>query len=865
MLPLFTALVGGVNIISAITPGLRNRWEWLADLYPFEVRAGGHIFAALTGFFLLTLATRLLRRKTWAWRLAVGLLMVSIVSHLLKGLDYEEALLSGTLLLQLILLRSHFTAQSDPPSIRQGIRVLGGALIFTLAYGTLGFLWLDQHYAVKFNLLEAFRQTLAMFFTADNAGLQATNRYGQFFANSIYLMGAVSLGYAFWMILRPVLLSQTESEANRQRATAIVNQYGCTSLARFTLFPDKYYFFSPSGQSIIAYVPKGRTALALGDPIGPPAERQEVLQSFQIFCHRNDWLPAFYQVLPQDLKLYQSMGWQSLKIGEEGIVDLQRFTLQGKAGRKLRSSLNKLTQAGYRLQFYQPPISGTLLDQLESISDEWLAMMQGAEKQFSLGWFDRTYLSESEIAVVLAPDGTPQAFANVIPEYQNNEATIDLMRRRQVVEHGIMDFLFIALFEHFQAQGYDGFNLGLSALSGVGQSSTSRRLERVLHFLYEHLNQFYNFQGLHAYKDKFDPRWEPRYLVYPSLTTLPEVVLALVRADSGDRLWDYFNPGLLRQLGLPWQRLSQWTSGLLGLSLFGLAVWAIAQEVQKYSWSALLQALGSIPSPWILLALGLTGANYAVLAGYDILALRYIKVPLAWQKSAQAALVSYAVSNSVGFALLSGSALRYRMYTAWGLTLPQISRIIAFCNFSFWLGLFAIGGVMFLFDPIALPKFLKLPFETVLPLGLCFTLVTAAYLGLSWFRRRPLRLRSWVLPHIPPQISILQIGLTSLDWILAAGVLFILLPKSIPLSFFGFFGIYLLAQVVGVISNVPGGLGVFESMILLLLSPPVPSLQLLGALLAYRCIYYLVPLLSAIFLLGIHEIIQYRQRRFPAP
>jgi phosphatidylglycerol lysyltransferase len=106
-----------------------------------------------------------------------------------------------------------------------------------------------------------------------------------------------------------------------------------------------------------------------------------------------------------------------------------------------------------------------------------------------------------------------------------------------------MDFLFISMLQHFQERGYDTFNFGLSALSGVGDSKESYKLERVLHYLYEHLNRFYNFQGLHAYKEKFRPRWEPRYLVYPSLTALPDVVVALVRADSGDRLLDYFRPG----------------------------------------------------------------------------------------------------------------------------------------------------------------------------------------------------------------------------------------------------------------------------------------------------------------------------------
>ncbi|MBD2486334.1 phosphatidylglycerol lysyltransferase domain-containing protein [Aulosira sp. FACHB-615] len=538
-----TGLVGVVNVLSAVTPTLYGRNHWLKDFLPFEIRVTGHVFAALTGFILLTLATNLLRRKRVAWLLTIGLLVISILSHLIKGLDYEESILSGILLTQLILMRHVFTAQSDRPSIARGVRVLMGALLFTLAYGTIGFYLLDGKFTENFSWKNALLQTLAMFFTEDNWGLQPKTRFGEFFADSIYIIAASTITFAVVMLLQPVFLQNPATLIEQQKAKKIVEDYGCSSLAAITLLSDKSYFFSPSGKSVIAYVPKGRGAIALGDPIGPIEERQEVIVSFQQFCQRNDWYPAFYQTSPDDLDLYISLGFRILKIGEEAIVDLKNFTLQGKAGKNFRPSINRLTKLGYQVSFYQPPINHDLLHQLKSVSDEWLKMAQGSEKRFSLGWFDEAYLRNCEIAVVHTPDGGIAAFTNILPEYQLNEITIDMMRHRASMENGMMDFLFTSLLQHFQEKGYDSFNFGLSALAGVGENSTSRRLEKVLRYLYEHLNGFYNFQGLHAYKDKFRPNWEPRYLVYPSLTALPDVVVALIRADSGDRLLDYFKPG----------------------------------------------------------------------------------------------------------------------------------------------------------------------------------------------------------------------------------------------------------------------------------------------------------------------------------
>ncbi|MFN6571560.1 phosphatidylglycerol lysyltransferase domain-containing protein [Dendronalium sp. ChiSLP03b] len=540
---LFTGLVGVINLLSAVTPNLYGRNHWLKEVVPFEIRATGHIFAALTGFVLLALATNLLRRKRVAWLLTIGLLIISIFSHLLKGLDYEESLISVILLVQLVMMRHVFTAKSDRPSIARGVRVLFGALLFTLAYGTIGFYLLEGKFSQNFNWRDAILQTLAMFFTEDNWGLQPKTRFGEFFANSIYVIAASTITFAIVMLLQPVFVRSSATQTEQRKAKEIVQQYGCSSLAALTLLSDKSYYFSPSGRSTIAYVPKGRAAIALGDPIGPIEDRTEVIVSFQQFCQCNDWYPAFYQILPDDVELYKSLGFKALKIGEEAIVDLKAFTLQGKAGKNFRPSINRLTKLGYQIEFYQPSITDDLLHKIKAVSDEWLKSVQGSEKRFSLGWFDEAYLRKCEIAVVHTPDGQIGAFANLLPEYQLNEITIDMMRHRQSLENGTMDFLFVSILQHFKEKDYNSFNFGLSALAGVGETLESRRLERVLHYLYEHLNRFYNFKGLHAYKEKFRPRWEPRYLVYPSLAALPDVVVALIRADSGDRLLDYFKPG----------------------------------------------------------------------------------------------------------------------------------------------------------------------------------------------------------------------------------------------------------------------------------------------------------------------------------
>jgi phosphatidylglycerol lysyltransferase len=223
-------------------------------------------------------------------------------------------------------------------------------------------------------------------------------------------------------------------------------------------------------------------------------------------------------------------------VGSEAIVDLSTFSIAGGEKKNIRTGVNKMKRLGYQAEVLEPPHPEELINQLHLISDEWLTTMHGYEKRFSLGWFDREYLNSTRVIIIRNPNGSIDAFANILPEYQANEIAIDLMRHRRQAEKGQMDFLFVSLIEWAKSQGYATFNMGLSGLSGIGENPTDPAIERALHYIYEHVDQFYNFKGLHEFKAKFDPIWSPRYLIYPSAASLPAVTIAMLRADSGTDL-----------------------------------------------------------------------------------------------------------------------------------------------------------------------------------------------------------------------------------------------------------------------------------------------------------------------------------------
>jgi len=539
LIAILTAFMGVINLISAIIPALKDRLVVLEQILPLEVRFGSRLATTLAAFALFILASSLWRRKRTAWLLTVIILSLSIVTHLFKGIDYEEASLGLVLLILMLSLRSSFHAASDRPSIRQGLFILAGGLLFTLLYGTLGFFLLEEHFNVRFNLLTAIQQSWLMFVSFNNPGLVPLKTYSKYFVDSIYAVGLVTMGSALFMLIRPVLVRMPSLPEEWERAKTIVEKYGRTALARPALFNDKQYYFTRGG-SLIAYAVHGRGALVLGDPIGPRSDAFSMIKAFDEYCRQNDWLAGYASISPDYLKHYHRAGYETMCIGYEAIIPLSTFTLEGGVNKDIRSPYTKLLRLGYQSTYYPPPLEDWLLQELRYISDSWLTMRHGGEMHFSVGWFDDDTIRNGPVMVVQAPDGQITAFVNLVPEYQKKELNVDLMRHYHPVENGTMEFLFVSMLEWAKQNGYDSFSLGVSSIIGVGEKSDDPRVEKALHTVAEYVQRFYNFRGLHTFKEKFHPQWEPRYIAYPGVASLPLVLNTLLWAHSGDNyIWRF--------------------------------------------------------------------------------------------------------------------------------------------------------------------------------------------------------------------------------------------------------------------------------------------------------------------------------------
>ena len=501
--------------------------------FHWHLRTLSRHLTLLIGFALVTSSINIWKRKQRAWRFVLSLSLLSVVFHLTKGIDYEEAAVSLLLFFILWFTRKQFNVKSGPPDVRQALsRTLIGACV-VLCYGSVGFWLLEQgEFGINFGMSKALKRTLLIISIVGNPQLTPHTPYAQWFTDSIYLLTFVFVIYAGLAFFKPFIYRLRTLPRERLQAAAILRQYGQSALDFFKLWSDKSYYFNGPANCFVAYRVGNNFALALADPVGPEDRVGETVRGFSEFCRSNDWGVAFYQALPIHLATYHRLGFKRLKIGDDAIVDLTHFALDGKRRKDLRSNFRKFESNGFHIVQHQPPIAPEIVREAKNVSDDWLTLPGHRERQFSLGLFDEAYVRTTPLYTLVDRNGRMVAFVNRIESYRHDEATIDLMRHRRDAPNGAMDYLFTRLFLDCKAESFQRFNLGMAPLDGFRETEQPTLEERAVHYFVRHLNFIFSYSGLRHYKAKFADTWEPRYLLYQNNLALPKIALALTSVSE---------------------------------------------------------------------------------------------------------------------------------------------------------------------------------------------------------------------------------------------------------------------------------------------------------------------------------------------
>lgn len=525
---MITLMGGLMNLYMAVRPGPLTPHPLLREIIPFEFFHIQRSFGLLIGFALVVSAVNIYRRKRRAYQIVLALAGFSVLFDFFKEHHRWEAIVSLALVGALLYARRSFSVRSRGVNWRAAALRFAVAVLAAFGYGVAGFWLLEPHeFGINFNWLDSIHRTLLFLTLAGDSTLVPHTRYAAWFLDSLSVMAMLVIGYGLISLFRPVLYRFRTVPRERARAKEMLEQYGRTSLDYFKIWPDKSYFFNSTNDCFIAYSVRVNVAITLGDPIGPAESLPESIREFKQFCEENGWAVAWHQTLPDLLPLYRQAGFKKLKIGDDAIVDLAAFTLEGKEMKRFRQRVGQLEKQGVHLRRYDAPLPDELIKRLREVSDEWLQLPGKRERTFTLGRFEPGYLRATPVFTAEDINGRILAFVNLLTSYRQGEVTIDLMRHRLQTPNGIMDYLFIKLFLLCKARGFTRFSLGMAPMAGFQEREEASVAEKAVHSFFQRLNFLFSFNGLKAYKAKFADSWEPRYVVYRNVFDLPKLGVAL--------------------------------------------------------------------------------------------------------------------------------------------------------------------------------------------------------------------------------------------------------------------------------------------------------------------------------------------------
>ena len=524
--------LGIINIISVLTPAISERVHWLKDFLPLDAIIVSNYFVLVLGLFLLVTASFMLKGLKIAWWFAFFLSFVSMIGNLTKAVDYEEAIAAFLVIVVLIFTKKDYYVKNNPRLRTVGIQTAALSILAVLVYSVIGFYYLDKkHFNIDFSFLQSVRYALQNYFLVGSTDLIPADKFAHKFILSINVSGFLTLGFLIYTLIRPYFLKIFPSPLELERPRSLVDQYGKSTLDYFKTYQDKMIFEPEELNAFISYRPAGNFAVVLENPVAEDEiQMKQCIAQFDRFCFDIGLKSIYYRVSEDDLPIYRSLKKKVMFLGQEGIVDLNVFSLEGGAKKSIRNALSKVKDRGYTTHVHTPPIKDGLLQKIKSVSDEWLDETGRSEIIFSQGMFIWGELKQQTLITVENSEEKIVAFLNIVPDYAHGEGTCDLIRKTSDAPNGVMDFIIVELFRYLKSEGYSYVNIGFAPMSGLNDPHTFK--EKSMKFAYEKIRGFSQYKGLREYKEKFATVWVNKYLIYEhdyDLLQIPGTLMKVIK------------------------------------------------------------------------------------------------------------------------------------------------------------------------------------------------------------------------------------------------------------------------------------------------------------------------------------------------
>ncbi|WP_348923125.1 bifunctional lysylphosphatidylglycerol flippase/synthetase MprF [Enterococcus rotai] len=508
---------GVMIVLSATIPEAFSHFKWLKQLNPLSFHLITQLPAILLGFLLLITGRGIAARVKRAYLPTIGLILVTLIYTFIKDFSWGVIIFLTFLLVIIVfskkeLFREQLVYSWEMVTI-DGIIFLA----LTILYIVIGVYNLPTFPHRKHHFIEFFLFPSEKIWFSGFVGILLVTLFSYLFIR--YLEGK---------------RHKIGLPLDEERAMRLLTTYGGNTDSQLIFLKDKdmYIYTDQNGEDtvLLQFKTLNNKCVVMGDPSGKKEDFSIAMEQFINEADRWGYLPVFYEASEEVVMFLHEFGYDFIKMGEEAHVDLPNFTLSGKKMKSERAVMNRFTKEDYRFEVLSPPFSKELMRELRQVSDEWLGSRK--EKGFSLGFFSESYLQRGKIAVAKNQEDHIVAFANIMPTYTKEEGTIDLMRYSKKAPSGVMDYLFISLFNYMNEEGFNYFNLGMAPLSNVGTSKKSFIQERIAYLVYEFGSRFYSFRGLRDYKEKYATKWVSRYTLYSRDSFIAYVMIALLIIDN---------------------------------------------------------------------------------------------------------------------------------------------------------------------------------------------------------------------------------------------------------------------------------------------------------------------------------------------
>jgi lysyl-tRNA synthetase, class II len=530
------ALVGVINVASALTPDIRWRGHLLLQIEPVETMRLFHAFALPAGAALLLVSPYLLKRRRRAWEAAVVLMLALGVLDLLKGLDFEETAITWAVAAMLLYERDAFGVKHDRISLRSAVwRVpLLGACGLTI---TAAAAWASDG---RPSLGKVVRETGDLLLWQGGPlhfeRHQIHHHYFAWVPLGVHLVEIGTLLAMAYVVFRPLAApASLPGPAARRAATQLVRAHGSDTLSFFKLRADKQYFFASDLAAFVGYRIENGVLLLSGDPVGPDEALPELLADLQEFATARGLKLGAVGASERLCPMYSGLGLRTMYLGDEAIIDLRRFSLEGRPIRKVRQSVSRLQKAGFSAEIQ--PVSALPVATAREVEDVLERGREGApERGFSMAMDALRGEHDDQTLVLLARDeeGAIRGVLQFVPCYGRLAMSLSFMRRDPDTPNGLTEFMVVQAVELLRERGIDEMSLNFAAFA-KWMHSPERPSERALGKLISIGNPFFQIESLYRFNAKFFPRWEPRYLVYEGALGLPRASLAAMWAEG--QLW----------------------------------------------------------------------------------------------------------------------------------------------------------------------------------------------------------------------------------------------------------------------------------------------------------------------------------------